>query len=329
MKNGHTEAVSKAVFSDILKFADYGFNRSHSVVYAVLTCRMAWLKAHYPLEFYTALLETGLSTSDSKFIDNLSEMKEMGINILPPNINYSEKNFVIKESALLFPLTSISGVNDLLAESLIKERENGPYQNFFDFITRLFSLKITETQITKLINSGALDTLYASRASMRATIKTALQFAELIHDDKGQISIGISSITPPEMIKENDDPLENLNLEYETIGIMLSDNILEYKKDLIQAKNATPINLLHDRETATIVGIVKMKKVIKTKKGASMAFVKMFDQSGDIEITVFPSLFEEKNSLLEKNNILVVKGRAEVRDEEKDFLAESIDLLEA
>ncbi|MFA7032590.1 MAG: DNA polymerase III subunit alpha, partial [Bacilli bacterium] len=157
MKNGHTEAVSKAVFSDILKFADYGFNRSHSVVYAVLTCRMAWLKAHYPLEFYTALLETGLSTSDSKFIDNLSEMKEMGINILPPNVNYSEKNFVIKESALLFPLTSISGVNDLLAEAIIQERERGPYQNFFDFVTRLFSFKMTETQITKLINSGALD----------------------------------------------------------------------------------------------------------------------------------------------------------------------------
>ncbi|MFA6675563.1 MAG: DNA polymerase III subunit alpha [Bacilli bacterium] len=329
MKNGHTEAISKAVFSDILKFADYGFNRSHSVVYAVLTCRMAWLKAHYPLEFYTALLETGLSTSDSKFIDNLSEMKEMGINILPPDINYSEKTFGIKESALLFPLTSISGINDLLAESIIKEREHGPYQNFFDFVTRLFSLKITETQITKLINSGALDSLYSSRASMRATIKTALQYAELVHDDKGQISIGISSITPPEMIKENDDPLENLNLEYETIGIMLSDNILEYKKDLIHAKNATPISLLNNRETATIVGIVKTKKVIKTKKGSSMAFVKMFDQSGDIEITVFPSLFEEKNSLLEKNNILVVKGRSEVRDEEKDFLAESIDLLEA
>ncbi|MFA7032053.1 MAG: OB-fold nucleic acid binding domain-containing protein, partial [Bacilli bacterium] len=191
------------------------------------------------------------------------------------------------------------------------------------------SFKMTETQITRLINSGALDSLYSSRNSMRATIKTALQYAELVRDDKGQISIGISSITPPEMIKEYDDPLENLNLEYETIGLMLSDNILEYKKDLIRAKKATPINLLQNREAATIVGIVKSKKVIKTKKGSSMAFIKMFDQSGDVEITVFPSLFEDKNSLLEKNNILVIEGRVEIRDGEKNFLAKNIELLEA
>ena len=110
---------------------------------------------------------------------------------------------------------------------------------------------------------------------------------------------------------------------------MLSDNILEYKKDLIRAKKATPINLLQNREAATIVGIVKSKKVIKTKKGSSMAFIKMFDQSGDVEITVFPSLFEDKNSLLEKNNILVIEGRVEIRDGEKNFLAKNIELLEA
>lgn len=328
MKKGHSKAVSEAVFNDILKFADYGFNRSHSVVYAVLTCRMAWLKAHYPLEFYTALLETGLSANDSKFADNVSEMKAMGIKILPPDINLSGKSFVALDNALIFPLTSISGISDLVAENIINERKNGTFKDFFDFVTRLFTDKITENQIIKLINSGAFDHLYPSRACMRISTKAALQYAELVHDDNGQLNIGISGITPPEMMKDHDDPIENLDLEYDTIGIMLSDNILEYKKDLLAAKKVTPISETVDMNYATIAGIVKAVKVIKTKKASSMAFVKVFDQTGDIEVTIFPKLFEEKANLLEKNNILVISGRFDVRDDERSFSANTVELLE-
>lgn len=328
IKTGHSEAVSKAVFNDIMKFADYGFNRSHSVVYAVLACRMAWLKARYPLEFYVALLETSMSANDTKFIENISEMKALGIKILPPDINESEMSFSINEKSLLFPLNSISGINDLLAEAIIQERVNGPYKDFFDFVVRLFPSKITETQVLKLINAGAFDNIYKSRASLRNTAKAALQYAQLVSDDDGQLNLGIAAIAPPEIMEENDDPIENLDLEYETIGVMLSSNILDYKKDLLQAKNIVPISDLAEGNEVNIVGIVKVKKVVKTKKGASMAFVRVFDQSGDIEVTIFPKLFAEKSALLEKNNIIVIKGRYEVRNDESSFLAENIENLE-
>ncbi|HNX15946.1 MAG TPA: DNA polymerase III subunit alpha [Bacilli bacterium] len=328
IKNHHSESVSKEVFDDILKFADYGFNRSHSVVYAVLACRMAWLKAHYPLEFYVALLETSLSANDSKFIDNIAEMRAMGIKILPPNINESQMAFSINNKALLFPLTSINGINDLTAASIIKERENGPFKDFFDFVTRLFASKISENQVLKLINAGAFDSLYGSRASLRNTIKAAMQYSELVHDDNGQLSIGIASIAPPEMIEDQDDPIENLDLEYDAIGVMLSSNILDYKQDLLKAKNVVSIGEIPEHVNVSIAGIVKIKKVIKTKKGSSMAFVKIFDQTGDIEVTVFPQLFAEKAQLLEKNNIVLIKGKYEVRNDESGFIAEDIENLE-
>lgn len=328
IKTGHSEAVSKEVFNDILKFADYGFNRSHSVVYAVLACRMAWLKAHYPLEFYVALLETSLSANDSKFIDNIAEMRAMGIKILPPDINESQMAFSINNKSLLFPLTSISGINDLMAETIIQERKNGPYKDIFDFVTRLYQNKISESQVLKLINAGAFDKLHNSRASLRNTIKAALQYAQLISDDNGQLNLGIAAIAPPDIMVEQDDPLENLDLEYDTIGVMLSSNVLDYKKDLLKAKNVVPINELVEHNEVNIAGIVKVKKVIKTKKGSSMAFVKIFDQTGDIEMTVFPNLFAEVAFLLEKNNIILVKGRYEVKNDESSFIAETIENLE-
>lgn len=328
IKQGHSKQVSQAVFDDILKFANYGFNRSHSVVYAVLTCQMAWLKAHYPLEFYIALLETGSSNNESKFADYVSEMKAMGIKVLPPDINRSGKTFVPVAEGLLFPLTSISLISDLIADNIINERKKGPFTDFFDFVCRMYASKMTAVQITKLINAGAFDTLYPSRASMRITTNYALQYADLISDDKGQLNIGISKYTPPVMMNEHDDPIENLDLEYEAIGIMLSSNILDYKKDLLAAKKVVPINEVGEDGSATIAGIIKSIKVIKTKKGSSMAFVKIFDQSGDMEVTIFPTLFEPNSALIVKNNIVVIQGKFDRRNEEKSFIADTLELLE-
>jgi DNA polymerase-3 subunit alpha len=215
-----------------------------------------------------------------------------------------------------------------MAETIIQERKNGPYKDIFDFVTRLYQNKISETQVLKLINAGAFDKLHNSRASLRNTIKAALQYAQLISDDNGQLNLGIAAIAPPGIMMEQDDPLENLDLEYDAIGVMLSSNVLDYKKDLLKAKNVVPINELVEHNEVNIAGIVKVKKVIKTKKGSSMAFVKIFDQTGDIEMTVFPNLFAEVASLLEKNNIILVKGRYEVKNDESNFIAETIENLE-
>ena len=329
IKNGHSEKVAKDVFDHILRFANYGFNKSHSVVYSILACRMAWLKVHYPLEFYSSILETSASTSDTKFSDYVNEMKSLGIKILSPDINKSGKNFIVSENALVFPLSSISGINDQMVSHILYEREeNGPFKSYFDFAGRMYPYKLTETQLIKLVNSGALDVLYPSRASMRASAKSAIQFAELTHKEDGQLSIGIASMLEPAMNEEHDIPLDNLDLEFESIGILLSANPLTYKKDLLAANNVISILDAKEQKNSTIAGILKNIKIIHTKKGETMAFIKIVDESAEMEITIFPKLYQECLGLLQKNNILLVEGYMDSRSEEEMFIADSVKLLE-
>ena len=329
LKNDYTEEVAKKVFSDILRFAEYGFNKSHSVVYSIIACRMAWLKVHYPLEFYTALLEGSSATSDSKFSDYVSEMNSLGIKMLPPSINYSTNTFVIKDDAILFPLTNIKDINISLMEKIDEERnKNGSFTNFFNFVLRMFKYKITATHIQSLIASGAFDEFYPSRASMRMNILSAMQYAELNYKDDGQLSIGINEFPEPLMNKVEDDPLDNLYREYEAIGVMLSDSPLSFKKDLIKQKGAITISEAINQENSLVVGIVRTKKIINTKKGTPMAFVKIFDQTGDLEVTVFSNTYSEKSSLLEKNKIVLIKIRRSITRNEISYIAEEINELE-
>ena len=329
IKNGYSEDVAKKVFNNILRFAEYGFNKSHSVVYSIIACRMAWLKVHYPLEFYSALLGSSAATSDSKFNEYVAEMNSLGIKMLPPSINYSSDTFIIKDNALLFPLTSIKDINISLMSKIAAEREeNGLFKDFFNFALRMFNHKISENQMQSLISSGALDEFYPSRESMRLTVKSALQYAELNHSDDGQLSIGIDLIAPPRMNKGVDDPLENLDKEYEAIGIMLSDNPLRYKRELLEKNNVSFIIDAKEMDKATVAGIIKSKKVINTKKGTPMAFVKIFDETGDMELTIFPTQYGPAISLIEKNNIIVAQITHQISKGEESYIVDEIKRLE-
>ena len=329
VKKGYKEETAKKVFSDILKFAEYGFNKSHSVVYSIIACRMAWLKIHYPLEFYSALLDNASATSDSKFADYVFEMNSLNIKMLPPSINYSSNNFVIKDGALLFPLTGIKEITLAVMENLDKERkERGLFTNIFNFTLRMFKYRINANQLRYLIDAGAFDELYPSRASLRLSILSALQYAELNYQEDGQISIGIEAFPEPMINKHDDDPLENLYKEYEAIGAMLSSNPLSYKQDLLKEKGAVPIAEAKEMNNALVAGIVRTKKIIHTKTGTPMAFVKIFDNTGDLEITVFSNEYSEKSSLLEKNQIITAKVSRRISKDEISFIGEDIKKLE-
>ena len=326
ISEGYSQKTAEDIFDHIAKFANYGFNKSHSVAYAILTCRMAWLKYHYPLEFYSAVLQTG-STNETKFGEYISEMRKRNIKILPPSINHSSMYFDVHEDALLFPFTAIRGLNSMIINSIIEERKNGLFTDFFNFITRLYSYKINEAQVLALINSGALDELYPSRASMRITVKSALQYAELNYSEDGQMNLGISAIAPPSMNIEDDRPIDNLDFEYDVIGIMLSSNPLDYKKEQLDKAGVKQINDLSVNRVNKIAGIIKDIRRIKTKKGDQMAVIKIYDQTGELEVTVFPKVYDLVKGYLIKNNIVVISGRFDKKDV-VSFLADSIELLE-
>ena len=329
VKNGYKEEVAKKVFSDILRFAEYGFNKSHSVVYSIIACRMAWLKIHYPLEFYSALLDNSSATSDSKFSEYVFEMNSLGIKMLPPSINYSTNNFVIKDGAILFPLTGIKEISITVMENIEKERkERGPFTNIFNFTLRMFKYKINANQLKYLIDAGAFDELHPSRNSIRLSILSALQYAELNYQSDGQLSIGIEAFPEPLIKEQIDDPLDNLYKEYEAIGAMLSNNPLSYKEDILREKGAIPIAEALELDNALVAGIIRSKKTINTKKGTPMAFIKIFDNTGDMEITVFSKEYADKRDMLDKNQIILAKISRRVNKEEASYIAEQIERLE-
>ena len=329
VKNGYKEEVAKKVFSDILRFAEYGFNKSHSVVYSIIACRMAWLKIHYPLEFYSALLDNSSATSDSKFSEYVFEMNSLGIKMLPPSINYSTNNFVIKDGAILFPLTGIKEISITVMENIEKERkERGPFTNIFNFTLRMFKYKINANQLKYLIDAGAFDELHPSRNSIRLSILSALQYAELNYQSDGQLSIGIEAFPEPLIKEQIDDPLDNLYKEYEAIGAMLSNNPLSYKEDILKEKGAIPIAEALESDNALVAGIIRSKKTINTKKGTPMAFIKIFDNTGDMEITVFSKEYADKRDMLDKNQIILAKISRRVNKEEVSYIAEQIERLE-
>ena len=328
LNNGHDEKTASKVFNSIEKFANYGFNKSHSVAYSIIACQMAYLKAYYPLEFYAAILETSSSTNDSKFNEYVSEMKKRNISIISPNINKSMKEFVVLDDGLLFPITAIHGVNELLANNIIEERNNGEYKDFFDFVSRLYKNKITENQIITLIDAGCFDIFNASRASFRASVKSALQYAELVNKDNGQLDIGFADFIKPYLIEDHDDPLENLDKEYEALGIMLSNNPLHYKADILRSKKVVSITDAKESKTAKIAGLVRGIKTISTKKGSTMAFVKLVDEADEIELTVFSDLYVSSIANLEKNKLIIAEIKKEVRGENVDYIASTIAPLE-
>ena len=328
VENGHDEKTASKVFDLIERFANYGFNKSHSVAYSMIACSMAYLKAYYPLEFYSAILETSSSTNDTKFNEYVSEMRKRDIKIVAPNINLSEKEFIVKDDTLLYPLSAIHGVNELLVNSILAERNNGSFKDFFDFVSRMFKYKISETQLLRLIDAGCFDTFDASRASFRASIKSALQYAELSYREDGQLDLGVSALIAPYLIRDHDDPLENLDKEYEALGIMLSNSPLHYKADILRAKKITSIVDAKEMNNSKIAGLIRSVKTISTKKGATMAFVKLADETDEIELTVFSDEYLKSVALLEKNKLIIASIKAEKRNDSIDYICNQIEPLE-
>ena len=328
-KNGYSLKVSKEVFAMISTFANYGLNKSHSVCYAMIACQMAHLKAKYPLEFYASILETSTNVGDSKFGEYVTEMKSLNIEFQSPDINESSSAFMVKAGGLLFPLSAIKGIPGQMVQTILIERRKGLFSDFFNFVSRMFPYKITENQILRLVESGAFDKLYPSRATLAASITVAIQYAQVTYKEDSSLEINMTGLPKPHLVITADDPLENLEKENDVIGIMLSSNPLVYKRDLLKQRGTISIVEGHESTSVfEIAGIIKNVKVITTKTGKQMAFIKIYDESGELEFIVFPNTFAEHFSIIRKNNIVVVKLRSEIKQNEKNYIAASIELLE-
>jgi len=332
-KNGVGEEVSQKIWHWIEPFARYSFNRSHAAAYALIAYQTAYLKAHFPIEFMAALLTS--EKADTERIGFLiKECKEMGIEVLPPDINESFRNFSVipKIKKIRFGLLAIKNVGDNIVESIISERKaGGPYKSIDDFLFRIDSQTLNKKSLESLIKAGVFDK-FTERNQLLFNIERLLELNRENHRMRtlGQKGLFDNIRFKNTIYLEKTKPAlksEKLTWEKELLGLFITSHPLEDFEKIL-GKKALPIaeisnNLLNKK--VKIGGIIsKIKKVI-TRIGKPMLFVDLEDLTDKIEVIVFPGIIEENPTAFQENKIVFISGRVDNRDGVPKIIAEQIE----
>ncbi len=315
------------IFDLIDKFAGYGFNRSHSAAYALLSYQTAWLKAHYPAAFMAAVLSSDMDKTD-KVVVLIEECRRMGLKLAPPAINGSEYRFTVGETGeIRYGLGAIKGAGEGAIEALIQERErSGLYRDLFDLCQRVDLHRLNRRVLEALIRSGAFDALGANRATLIAQLPEALQLAEQHsrNDAAGQNDLfGLATAEkaparPLHIAKiPESDEAERLRGEKETLGIYLTGHPIRQVAAELTALHATRLHALTENNGTSrrgndrsllIAGLVVSVRTRNANRGGRMAFVTLDDDSGRIEVRLFPEVYERHRSLIVEDAIVLVQG---------------------
>lgn len=321
---------AEEIFELMAKFAEYGFNKGHATAYAMISYQTAYLKANYPLEFTASLLSSVIGFSD-KVSFYIQEARNSGIEILPPDVQFSFNDFTIEQKAIRFGLEAIRNVGCQLVDDIIKERKKCLFKSFYDFILRIDSKVINKRTLESLIKAGAFQSL-CSRAQAMNVLDQALELAQNRQKDNqtGQISLFDLDQGPdeeldmPEIAEFGEN--EILKMEKEYIGIYLTAHPLSYVKELLRRVTTSEIaSCLESEEEKKVIlgGIINSYRQTITKKGDLMASFLLEDLSDSIEVLIFPRLFAETANLT-NDQIVIVHGRYHINEDEKKLFAEKI-----
>jgi len=325
INNGIDGELSMKIFDLVEKFAGYGFNKSHSAAYALVSYQTLWLKTHYPAEFMAAVMSADMDNTD-KIVILVDECERMGMPLLPPDVNKGLLKFnVDDEGNIVYGIGAIKGVGDGPVESILSARKDGPFKDLFDFCARVDLKKLNKRIMEKLICAGALDNLGPHRAAMLATLPEAIRAADqnakaeaigqhdmfgLLNSDPEDVKQQFVECTPwPDKVW--------LEGERETLGLYLTGHpINQYLKEL---KHYTSGRLkdVHPTErgkTMKAAGLVVATRVMMTKRGSKMGLVTLDDKSARLEVMLFTEAFEKFNHLLEKDRILIIEGEVSFDD---------------
>ena len=337
MANGINEAVAGQIYEDMMDFAKYAFNKSHAACYAVVAYQTAYLKYYYPVEFMAALL-TSVIDNAKKVSEYILTCRNMGIEILAPDINEGEAGFSVSGNSIRYALTAIKGVGRPVIEAIAAERrERGKFTNLKDFITRVAELDVNKRAIENFIKAGALDSLGGTR---KQCMSVYVQILDHITKDRknnlaGQLSLfDIASeedkdefdIRMPDVGEYSKEMM--LSFEKEVLGIYVSGHPLEEYQEIWERNisNRTTDFMLdeetgavvaEDQKTAIIGGMIMDKTIKYTKNDKVMAFLNIEDLVGTVEVVVFPRDYEKYAPLLVEDSKVFIKGRISV-EEEKD-----------
>lgn len=341
IKNGLTKAKAEEIFELIAPFAGYGFNKAHASCYATIAYRTAYLKAHYPVEFMTALLTaesrgTTGPAKNEKIAQAISECKRLNVPVLAPSVNRSEPDFSIEDGIKVrFGLSAIKNVGEAAISTILSARSNGGFISFSDFCSRVDLSKVNKKTLESLIKAGAMDE-FGNRASLLASVsivvdrinkasKTKNRNQGGLFDDEPTTSILVEEATLINIDEFSDK--EKLLFEKELLGFFLTDHPLNQALEDIEENVSHSISQIPEElegSKVTIGGLVSnVKKIITRKSNAEMAFMLLEDHQGStVECVIFPKTFESFKSILIKDTILIVTGKVNHKDDRPVIIAD-------
>ncbi len=310
-------------------FAAYGFNKSHSASYSVVSYQTAYMKANYTVEFMAALMSAEAGDMPT-IAEAVEECKKLGINVLPPDVNESMSQFtVIDEHNIRFGLYAIKNLGSDVVEMIREQmKSGGKFASIEDFVKRIHTKNFNKKSWEALAKSGALDSL-GERNQLLANTEAILEFTRAQNKTSNQASLFAADQMPQTKLKlrevEPASKRERLGWEKELLGLYVTAHPLEEYADKIK-QFATPIKQMIDNKTvmATVAGVITRVQKILTKKGEQMAFVDLEDTSGLIEVVIFPNLYNQSKDLIQEEKIVVMTGKLSDKDGEPKFLADSI-----
>jgi len=342
-KNKISSMLAEKIFAQIEYFGGYGFNKSHSAAYSVISYRTAYLKANFSVEFMCALLTSEKDDTD-KIVAYINESERMGIKILPPDVNESFSDFtIVDKNSIRFGLSAVKNVGTVAVESIIKAREaNKKFTNLFEFCEKVDSRTVNRKVIESLIKCGAFDSFGLKRAQGMAVLEQAIESADIVHKDRnaGQLSFfsnfneqndfKTSEIKVPDIPEWAERQL--LGYEKEMLGFYITAHPLAKYKDTLAGYVKHTINQLaglEDNRQITVAGIINsIKKTVTRKSGEKMAILNLEDLESACEVLVFPSVFTKFGQFLKEDEIIFVKGRLSLKEDSPKIVAEEVIPLE-
>lgn len=331
--NGVSEQVANKIYDKMIDFAKYAFNRSHAAAYAFITYQTAYLKYYYPKEYMAALL-TSVMSNTGKVSEYILSGKEMGIAILPPDVNEGEGNFTAASGGIRYGMSAIKGLGENVTDAIVRDREErGPYKSLTDLIERLAG-SINKKGLEALIKSGALDGLSGSRREKMAVYEQVLDSISHEKHSKMAGQLSLFDIAPKDDLSALEvkmpelgefDAETKLAFEKEMLGVYLSGHPLESYQDMLKSVcNASSLDFAYDEEEGMVNvapgkdyilgGIASMVNIKLTRNNQRMAFITLEDLVGSVEVIVFPRDFEKYRDLIEEGRKYIISGKASLEE---------------
>jgi DNA polymerase-3 subunit alpha len=344
-KNGISSELANEIFDMIAKFANYGFNKAHTVAYAYISFQTAYLKCHYPVEFMASNMTQDMGVTD-KLAMTRQELQKMKITLLPPDINKSIPRFSVEKQAdgtkaIRYALAALKGVGEEAMKIVVAERDkNGPFKDLYDFARRLDARVINKRQMESLAQAGAFDAFNPNRAAVLAASEILLKYAAAVAEERNSNQTSLfggaqQSLPAPELPKADKwDPLEYLKHEFEAVGFYLSSHPLDNMASQLERLRVVPSSKVQEALQSSpsnrlrMAGIVVRKQERTSQKGNRFAFVQVSDAFGVYEVMIFSELLGQARDLLEAGTLILLAVDVDKKSEDElRFLAQSIEPL--